>query len=194
MNTPVYPFETDPNDHCETSKEAYEDISNLLEILAIEMNKSKETLRIYDPYYCEGRVIERLRSLGFQSVYNKNEDFYAVCKSNNCPEFDCIVTNPPYSADHMEILLKFCLLSLKPWFLLLPNFVYTKEYYIKRILLKKVLLDMIYYVIPMNRYRYTTPKVNYYLHLCLSLIDISVGAKTKKELKIYFTIRIVLVL
>jgi hypothetical protein len=37
--------------------------------------------------------------------------------------YDVLVTNPPYSADHKERALGFCLASAKPWLLLLPNYV-----------------------------------------------------------------------
>ena len=40
-----------------------------------------------------------------------------------------IVTNPPYSKDHMDRCIRFCCENGKPWLLLLPNYVYRKEYY-----------------------------------------------------------------
>ena len=40
-----------------------------------------------------------------------------------------LVTNPPYSGDHKERVIEFCLDSGKPWALLLPNYVATKQYY-----------------------------------------------------------------
>lgn len=39
---------------------------------------AKAALRIYDPFFCEGRVVRLLSGLGFENVYNRNEDFYAV--------------------------------------------------------------------------------------------------------------------
>ncbi len=48
----------------------------MLHLLALRLGKSNATLKIYDPYYCEGSVVLQLRSLGFSSVYNRNEDFY----------------------------------------------------------------------------------------------------------------------
>jgi hypothetical protein len=55
----------------------YRDISDVLQQLALHLGKSSATLRIYDPYFCEGSVILHLRALGFSNVYNRNEDFYA---------------------------------------------------------------------------------------------------------------------
>ena len=46
------------------------------------------------------------------------------------PEHDVVVTNPPYSADHIGRALKFCQSNLakhgRPWVMLLPNYVYAK--------------------------------------------------------------------
>lgn len=155
----IYNYEvTDESDHCETSFDAYADIAKMLENLAIEQLKTKETLRIYDPYYCEGSVISNLGKLGFSSVYNQNEDFYYIMENKLCPEFDVIVTNPPYSQSHIEKIILFCIQSLKPFFLLLPNFVYCKDYYIQMVLERKSIQTMLFYVAPKKRYKYLTPK------------------------------------
>lgn len=63
---------------------------------------------------------------GFDNVYNRMEDFYAKIASNSLPEYDVLVTNPPYSGDHFRRICEFCRASDKPYFLLLPNFVYIK--------------------------------------------------------------------
>jgi hypothetical protein len=47
-------FETDWHDHCETPFEAYRDVEPLLFQLALRVKRTKATLRIYDPYFCEG--------------------------------------------------------------------------------------------------------------------------------------------
>src|SRR4051812_17275892 len=82
----------------------------------------------------------------FESVYNKNEvhskvnrfmgripfsvqDFYERIRLGSLPEFDVLVTNPPFSGDHMSRLLEFCAQRGKPWLLLLPDFVASKKYY-----------------------------------------------------------------
>jgi len=62
-------------------------------------------------------------------VYNRREDFYKVIEDGAVPEYDVLVTNPPYSADHMEKMLRFCVASKKPWLCLVPNFMYTSDYY-----------------------------------------------------------------
>ena len=45
------------------------------------------------------------------------------------PKYDVLVTNPPYSGDHMERLLRFARESQKPFLLLLPTFVAAEKYY-----------------------------------------------------------------
>ena len=59
------------------------------------------------------------------SIFRK-EDFYAAHANNSLPSFDVMVTNPPYSGDNMEKLLDIACSVGKPFFLLLPNYVYRK--------------------------------------------------------------------
>lgn len=40
-------------------------------------------------------------------MYNKNEDFYAAISQKTTPEYDVLLTNPPYSGDHWDRLLDF---------------------------------------------------------------------------------------
>jgi hypothetical protein len=96
-----HPFQTEPGDHAETPFEAYQHIEPLLGRVARRLNVDKASLKIYDPYYCEGSMLKHMEQLGFRNVYNKNEDFYAVCASDQVPEFDILVTNPPFSGERM---------------------------------------------------------------------------------------------
>eukprot|EP01038_Epipyxis_sp_PR26KG_P005923 gene5923-8170_t len=155
-----YPYQVDDDDHCETPIEAYQDIIPILDNLINHLGyNSREELKIYDPFYCEGQVITRLSSLGFTNVYNRKEDFYLIQQSNQIPIYDVLLTNPPYSSDHMEKLLTMCVNSNKPWLLLLPNYVYTKDYY-NKISQNSNKSKQIFYITPANnkRYLYTTPK------------------------------------
>jgi hypothetical protein len=132
---------------------------------------------IYDPYYCNGAVIENLKSLGFERVYNRNEDCYAVwssCSSpsspssSSLPAFGALVSNPPYSKNHVERLLEFVaspVLGTRPWFLLLPNWVVKKDYY-DRIVLRALSGTRTteprsqcapFYLVPRKRYVYLPP-------------------------------------
>lgn len=121
--------DVDDADHCETPFKAYRDIEPFLFALAKALKRTKGELKIYDPYFCEGSMKAHLRALGFESVYNENEDFYEKVATRSTPEYDVLVTNPPYSGDHFKRILEFCRDSNKPWLLLLPNFVCRKTYY-----------------------------------------------------------------
>ena len=73
--------------------------------------------------------VKNMQSLGFNRVYNRKEDFYESIKQKRIPQHDVLVTNPPYSLDHIPKLLEYCSQSKKPFFLLMPNFVYVKDFY-----------------------------------------------------------------
>lgn len=122
-----WPFAVEPLDQCETPLLAYEHVAPLLNLLAQAMGKAPRDLRIYDPYYCAGASTAHLAACGFHSVHHVREDFYARVARRETPEFDVLVTNPPWSGDHIERCLRFCRKSGRPWALLLPNFVYMNE-------------------------------------------------------------------
>ena len=99
--TPSFPFPTEADDHCESPLYAYEHVVAILQAL---YRRSEST--IYDPYYCHGGVVRNLNSLGFANVYNVKEDCYKVWQQQHqLPSFDILVTNPPYSGDHVSQLL-----------------------------------------------------------------------------------------
>ena len=88
---PSWPFQPHPADHCETPLAAYRDLAPLLQGLASALHGATGTaeggshandaeaaaaaarskLRIYDPYFCTGRVREHLGSLGFPQVMGR---------------------------------------------------------------------------------------------------------------------------
>jgi hypothetical protein len=35
------------------------------------LGTTKAALRVYDPYFCEGRMVQHLAKLGYESVYNR---------------------------------------------------------------------------------------------------------------------------
>ena len=90
-----HPFDVDASDHCETPFQAYKDIEPFLFRIALSLKKTKASLKIYDPYFCEGSAKEHLKRLGFENVHNVNEDFYENIKKNTIPEYDVLLTNPP---------------------------------------------------------------------------------------------------
>ncbi len=123
-----HPFIADYNDHFETSLDAYQDIAPLLDMYAAKLGKSRATLRIYDPYYCAGATVAHLQQLGFNHVHNTNSDCYAVWAAKKTPEYDVLITNPPFSGSHKEKCLKQCVAMNRAWLVLLPSYCATKNY------------------------------------------------------------------
>jgi hypothetical protein len=144
------PFDAEDDDHCETSPVAYAHIRPMLTFIAERLGKSKAELLIYDPYYCAGATIGHLNKLGFNSVYNKAEDFYQVIQEGRVPPHDVLVTNPPYSGDHFDKLLKFLKGNEKPALLLLP------EHFSRKSALFEA--DKYCFLSPTERYHYWTPE------------------------------------
>ena len=64
-----------------------------------------------------------------------------------------LVTNPPYSGDHIERLVAFVARKKKPFALLVPTFVVKKPYH-------KTLLEPMrpFFLVPRSRYVYVPPK------------------------------------
>ena len=113
-SSPYWPFETNYNDHFETPQEAYADVLPLLAACAKQAHgdgAGLETLRVYDPYYCQGAMQRALAALGCarDKLINENRDFYADVAAGTLPSHDVLLTNPPYSADHKQRLLAFLL-------------------------------------------------------------------------------------
>lgn len=101
---PAFPYETDADDHCESPLQAYQHVVPLLS----DLGKGKE-VKIYDPYFCNGAVKRNLGNLGFANVYNVMEDCYSVWeKRHSLDFFDALVTNPPYSGDHVSSCIPRC--------------------------------------------------------------------------------------
>ena len=179
-----HPFQADEADHCETPLRAYHDILPVLSRIAQGLGKDLKDLIIYDPYYCDGGVQRKLNSLGCHKVINENRDFYHDITADTIPDHDVILTNPPYSGDHMESLLKFVSRNhikptttgnkkktkpnrqqqpLTPFLLLLPHYVYTKTYFLEyfesdaRGIASNTLSNLLklFYLVPKNNYRYS---------------------------------------
>ncbi len=68
-------------------------------------------------------------------------------------QYDVLVTNPPYSGDHMERLVAFLAARKQPFAILVPNFVVKKPYH-------KTLLEPLrpFFLVPRARYIYLPPK------------------------------------
>ena len=94
-------------DDCETSFRAVQDIAPFVEAVAEVIGKSRESVVVYDPYYCKGAVSAHWKKLGFKNFVNRDVDFYAQARCRETPTHDVLVTNPPYSGDHIRRLLDF---------------------------------------------------------------------------------------
>jgi len=159
-NGPSFPYKTDEDDHCETPLQAYADIQSILDALCKSMGKSKSSLKIYDPYFCNGSVVNHLKSLGYTNVYNKKEDCYAVWETQGEPTFDVFITNPPYSANHIDKLMTYITstkFGTKPWLLLMPNWVHNNVYYENSTTKNQINASYPFYVVPKKRYVYVPP-------------------------------------
>jgi hypothetical protein len=153
----LYPFPVDTADHCETPSKAYEDVDVVLNALSKLMfkNELKQNRLIYDPYFCAGSIISNLNNLGYQNVYNKCENFYTKIEKKQIPMHDILITNPPYSSDHVEKLFQFVSTYNKKrsCFLLLPSYFCQRKYF--KLFCEKLKL---FFIVPSRRYRYRAPK------------------------------------
>jgi len=153
----AYPFAvTAEADHAETPRRAYEHIAALLARIARALAKEPADLEIYDPYFCAGTMKAHLRAVGFPKVYNKKEDFYEMVRGGKVPQHDVVVTNPPYSLDHIPRILRWLVSNGRPWLLLVPNYVYMKDYY--QPALGAAAYKRVAYLTPPCRYTYEAPR------------------------------------
>jgi len=178
-------FASEPSDHAETPMNAYSHVRGILKHIQDQKTKMDSdkyfhrTLRIYDPYFCQGAVVTKLGEMGFFSVYNRNENFYASDAwklvmgrsergdrvTSPRPEnegedtapsqhlhFDVLLTNPPYSGDHVDKLFQFSIRSRRPFLLLVPNTFLATAGYISAFANEEVFL-----LGPRKRYVYRSP-------------------------------------
>ncbi|EGD76408.1 hypothetical protein PTSG_07527 [Salpingoeca rosetta] len=146
------------SDHCETPREAYADIAPVVSAIAEMCGKTDDSVTIYDPYFCAGAMKQRLASCGFPNIINRNSDFYEDIRTNNIPEYDILITNPPYSTEpynHIKRLMQFLADMGKPFFILQPVYVYTKPYYQAA---RERLGEGCFFITPSHRYRFETPQ------------------------------------
>ncbi|KAL7475083.1 hypothetical protein ACHAW6_001014 [Cyclotella cf. meneghiniana] len=178
VGTSNYPYPTDYNDHFETPFRAYSDILPLMQnvmnerlsCLQSNTKTSQSTeFTIYDPYFCTGRAATMLAKIfrGYKTqstkvhIQHEKRDFYKDIRHNKIPRYDILVTNPPYSGNHKERCLEFAVRQLKshgrPFFLLMPNYVASKEYFRKVVLEENI---QAVYVVPSSSrpYEYDHPE------------------------------------
>jgi hypothetical protein len=148
--SPRHSFPTNPLDHCETPLQAYRDLQAFLLALCQLKRLTPSTLRIWDPYFCDGKVKEHLHQLGFTNVRNENRDFYQRIQDHDLPDCDLLLTNPPYSDNHIDKLMQFCKSQSQPYVLLMPNWVARKKDYALK-------GQPHFFLSPVNAYMYIMP-------------------------------------
>jgi hypothetical protein len=153
-------FDTNVLDHCETPQVAYEHLREYLEVLGQSM--STASMRVWDPYYCDGAVKRIFREMGFTNIIHENADFYQLIKNKNIPPHEVLVTNPPYSEDHIHRLLEFVvgteIVNQRPVCLLLPNWVSRQPEYEERFVNPVAQKQFeLFYLSPLEPYTYTMP-------------------------------------
>eukprot|EP00614_Pseudopedinella_elastica_P019664 CAMPEP_0172651822 /NCGR_PEP_ID=MMETSP1068-20121228/243006_1 /TAXON_ID=35684 /ORGANISM="Pseudopedinella elastica, Strain CCMP716" /LENGTH=337 /DNA_ID=CAMNT_0013466225 /DNA_START=41 /DNA_END=1054 /DNA_ORIENTATION=- len=157
--TDKHAFTTVASDHAETPLESYRDLAPFLRAVATDLMtegklKRREELRIFDPFYCAGGAEKRLGSLGFNSVINRNADFYDEVRFPH-PSHDILVTNPPFSGDHIERLVAHVAARpYLPFALLVPNFVIGRAWWRA---LSEARKPPPFYVVPHRRYCFSPP-------------------------------------
>jgi hypothetical protein len=155
-------FETNVLDHCETPRAAYEHLREFLEVLGEAMKMPTTSIHIWDPYYCDGSVKRIFTELGFTNMIHENVDFYQLIATKCIPSHDVLVTNPPYSEDHIHRLLDFVVRTeipnQRPVCLLLPNWVSRQPDYEERFV-KPVAQTKndLFYLSPLEPYTYSMP-------------------------------------
>ena len=93
----------EPGDHAETPLSAFQHVAPALRRLAAARGLPSSELRIWDPYYCRGTMLEHMRALGFSRVRNVPEDFYArIAAPQPLEPFHVLMTNPPFSGDNVN--------------------------------------------------------------------------------------------
>jgi hypothetical protein len=128
-----HPFKANFNDHFETSTEALKDVLPFVnELRQLLRPSTPERLTLYDPYYCSGTIVLAWKRLGVEHVLHENRDFYADVAQGTVPgPYDILVTNPPFSDDHIWRLLDFLVTQtpLKPWAFVAPDYIASKPQY-----------------------------------------------------------------
>ena len=111
--------------------------------------------RVYDPYYCDGGVVRRLTALGFRDVVNENRDFYADVSNGTVPRHDLLMTNPPYSGDHVDRLISHVVAAKRPFALLIPTYYLGRDVWRRA---ASALSPPPFYVCPHRRYAPCRPR------------------------------------
>jgi hypothetical protein len=131
------------------------------------------SITLYDPYYCNGRTAVLLRELGYPNIIHEKRDFYADIEKGTVPEYDILITNPPYSDTHKKRCLDYCFEQLRgqqqqpsetstrggnPFLLLMPAYTASKQYYRDCLAQQSSSEDDVVYLVPSAPYHYEHPE------------------------------------
>jgi hypothetical protein len=138
-------------------------LQSFLDVLARNLHIEPATkMSIWDPFYCDGSTKRIFNEIGFLNVVHENVNFYELIRERKILKYDILVTNPPYSDDHIDRLLDFVITNEVPRkvtsCLLLPNWVSRKSDYQSKFV--KSIEDANYellYLAPLEPYTYTMP-------------------------------------
>ena len=102
----------------------------------------KDNSLIYDPFYCEGRIINSWEELGFKCINEKKDAFNREHPEN----FDYLISNIPFSCK--EKCVKLGLELDKPFMLLMPVAVLCSAWITKY-------FEKIQIAVPSRRYNFS---------------------------------------
>lgn len=144
-------------DDRETPLKAIEDIFPIIISIKIYKQSQLEDIQIYDPYYCNGNIKIRLQSLGLNinKIQNEPIDCYQAQKKNLVKPFDLLLSNPPYSGDHIRRCIQYSVKSKKPWLLLLPSNVIHRQWFVNDIKNYNIM-----YIAPYEKYIFEVNETN----------------------------------
>jgi hypothetical protein len=164
------PFKSNYNDHFETPNQAYVDIKPVIDWLCtLQFEEDKNNVRLFDPYYCNGRTAKLLRALGYENIVHEKRDFYMDISNDTIPSHDIFITNPPFSDSHKIQCLNYCFQKLRqedssgnkqkciPFLLLMPSYVASKQYFRNFLSMEPDSVNDIVYLIPSSTYKYDHP-------------------------------------
>jgi hypothetical protein len=115
----------------------YETPSNVLNDLVPYINPHST---IYDPFYCNGKIIEEWKTLGFTCINEKLDAF-----NRQHPEFDYLISNIPFTLKQKCVDLAFSF--DKPFMLLMPIDSLGSKWISKY-------WDKLQFIIPQKRYNF----------------------------------------
>jgi hypothetical protein len=126
---------------------AWQDITFIVDAIYTTVSD----VRVYDPYYCHGGTKELLSVCGFKKefIFNDPVNCYSAQREKSVPLHDILLSNPPYSGEHIRRALHYAVSTSKPWAFLLPSYVFLRPWFQEEIGGQNIL-----YLAPHQRYSF----------------------------------------